>query len=214
MKTAEEAQADISRLEDEFNLMMEQDPCSVIDEFWESHECAQDHWLGESHAQQIMDSKYEKQDLLRVARDQKHLSVDERDALHKLFTQYQDLFAGTLGEWPDEEVSVELTKDAIPYHCGKPIRIPHIHLETLKTEVQRLVDIGVLEVVDGATAGPWCAPSFIVPKKDGRVRFITDYRELNKRIRRKPWPMPHIADLIQDVGPYTYVTALDLSMGY
>ena len=26
--------------------------------------------------------------------------------------------------------------------------------------------------------------------------------------------MPHITDLIQEVGPYTYVTALDLSMGY
>lgn len=109
---------------------------------------------------------------------------------------------------------MELNKDAVPYHCGKPIRIPHIHLETLKKEVDRLVKIGVLEVVDGSRAGPWCAPSFIVPKKDGRVRFITDYRELNKRIRRKPWPMPHIADLIQDVGPYKYVTALDLSMGY
>jgi hypothetical protein len=94
------------------------------------------------------------------------------------------------------------------------MRIPHAHLETLKKEVWRLVEIGVLEVVDGSKAGPWCAPSFIIPKKDGRVRFITDYRKLNERIRRKPWPMPNVADLIQDVGPYTYVTALDLSMGY
>ena len=80
--------------------------------------------------------------------------------------------------------------------------------------MQRLVDIGVLEVVDGSKAGPWCAPSFIIPKKDNTARFITDYRELNKRIRRKPWPMPHITDLLQDVGQYKYVTALDLSMGY
>jgi len=46
------------------------------------------------------------------------------------------------------------------------------------------------------------------------VRFITDYREVNKRIVRKPWPMPHIADLLQDIGKYSYVSALDLSMGY
>ena len=37
---------------------------------------------------------------------------------------------------------------------------------------------------------------------------------LNKAIQRKPWPMPHINDLIQDIGKYNYVTALDLSMGY
>jgi len=166
------------------------------------------------YAQQIMDSKYEKQDMLHVAKDQSHLTQQQRDALYSVLQKYEDLFQGTLGEWPDEEISVELTKDAVPYHCGKPIRIPHAHLETLKKEVKRLVDIGVLEEVDGSRAGPWCAPSFIVPKKDGRVRFITDYRELNKRIRRKPWPMPHVADLIQDIGSYTYVTALDLSMGY
>ena len=71
-----------------------------------------------------------------------------------------------------------------------------------------------MEVVNGSNCGPWCSPSFIIPKKDGQVRFITDYRELNKRIRRKPWPMPHINDMIQDIGQYKYVTALDLSMGY
>lgn len=29
-----------------------------------------------------------------------------------------------------------------------------------------------------------------------------------------PWPVPHIMDLIQDIGTYKYVTALDLSMEY
>ena len=168
----------------------------------------------ETFAQQILDSKYEKQDLFQVAQNQIHLPMKQRQALHTLLEKYSDLFQGQLGEWPKMEVTVELTKDAVPFHCGRPIRIPHIHFETLKKEAQRLVDIGVLKVVGGTKAGPWCAPSFIVPKKDGRVHFITDYRELNKSIRRKPWPMPHITDLIQDIGAYTYVTAIDLSMGY
>jgi len=76
-----------------------------------------------------------------------------------------------------------------------------------------LVSIGVLEEVDGNPAGPWCSPSFIIPKKDGTVRFITDCREVNRRIVRKPWPMPHIADLLQDIGRHSYASALDLSMG-
>ena len=168
----------------------------------------------ETFAQQILDSKYEKQDLFQVPQNQIHLPMKQRQALHTLLEKYSDLFQGQLGEWPKMEVTVELTKDAVPFHCGRPIRIPHIHFETLKKEAQRLVDIGVLKVVDGTKAGPWCAPSFIVPKKDGRVRFITDYCELNKSIRRKPWPMPHITDLIQDIGAYTYVAAIDLNMGY
>lgn len=208
MKIPEDLNQDFKRLNDELQAEIDEpcDPCSVIEEAEQA--------LGESYAQQILDSKYEKQDLLQVSRDQKHLTREQQESLHVLFQQYEDLFQGTLGEWPDEEVSIELNKNAEPYHCGKPIRIPHIHLETLQKEVNRLVELGVLEVVEGKKAGPWCAPSFIIPKKDGRVRFITDYRQLNQRMRRKPWPMPHIADLLQDIGSYKYVTALDLSMAY
>ena len=39
-------------------------------------------------------------------------------------------------------------------------------------------------------------------------------RELKNCIRRKPWPMPHVMDLIHDIGKYDYVTALDLSMAF
>lgn len=165
-------------------------------------------------AQQILDSKYEKQDLIRVAKDQKHLTVEEQRQLYHLLKQYESLFSGQLGLWNGNEVSLTLTKDAVPYHCMKPIRVAHAHQETLQKEVDRLISIGVLEVVNAEDAGPWCAPSFIIAKKDGRVRFITDYRKLNQCLQRRPWPMPHIADLIQDIGAYTYVTALDLSMGY
>ncbi len=169
----------------------------------------------EGFAAQILDSKYEKQDLRKVADQQIHLKQQQRNSLYdRVFKGRERLFAGTLGVWPHEQVSAKLKPDAVPYHCQRPMRIPHIHLETLRKEVDRLVKTGVLQEVDGAHAGPWCAPSFIVAKKDGRVRFITDYRELNKWIQRRPWPMPHISDLIQDIGAYKFVTAIDLSMGY
>jgi hypothetical protein len=165
-----------------------------------------------SFLQQILDSKYEKQDLFAVSKAQEHLSSDQRRLLEQTLMKHEILFQGNLGEWPDVEVNVKLKPGTIPYHCQRPFRIPHIYLETLKKEVDRLVEIGVLELASGESA--WAAPSFIIPKKDGRVRFITDFRELNKCISRKPWPMPHIADILQDIGRYTYATTLDLSMGY
>ena len=150
--------------------------------------------LAEHYAQHILDNTYAKSDVAKLAHEQDHLTKDQQDALYQLLDSFQDRFQGQLGEWPDFEVSAELKPGAIPYHCTRPIRIPHAHMETLKKEVQRLVDIGVLVEVDGSQAGPWCAPSFIVKKKDGKVRIVTDFRELNKRIQRKPWPMrgrPH-----------------------
>jgi hypothetical protein len=40
----------------------------------------------------------------------------------------------------------------------------------------RLVDIGVLTPVQQSE---WGTPVFIIPKKDGTVRFITDYGKVN-----------------------------------
>lgn len=168
----------------------------------------------EAFVQRILDSDYHEQDLDTLSQEQVHLTVDQRKQLAELLKKHSDLFRGNLGTWPDEKIDFELRPDSKPFHCQRPIRIPRIHIETLTKEVNRLCEIGVLEKVYEGEAGPWCAASWIIPKKGGQVRFITDFREVNKCIRRKPWPMPHIMDLIQDIGSYDYVTAIDLSMAF
>jgi hypothetical protein len=50
--------------------------------------------------------------------------------------------------------------------------------------------------------------------KDGTVRFISDFRQLNKRIKRKPFPIPKIQDLLLKLEGFQYATSLDLNMGY
>ncbi len=60
----------------------------------------------------------------------------------------------------------------------------------------------------------WAPLTFIIPKKDSTVRTISDFRELNKCIVRKPYPIPKISTILQEVEGFTYATALDLNMGY
>ena len=57
--------------------------------------------------------------------------------------------------------------------------------------------------------------TFVIPKKDGSVRFISNFRdELNKLIRHQPYPIPHIQDLLLKLEGFQYATSLDLNMGY
>ena len=60
----------------------------------------------------------------------------------------------------------------------------------------------------------WGALTFIIPKKYGQVRVITDFREVNKRLIRTPYSIPKIATMLQDMEGFTFATSLDLNMGY
>jgi len=159
---------------------------------------------------QILDAKYNAADLEEIAAEQEHLTSEEQQMLHELLNKFTDLFDGTLGQWTDTAYNIELCPDAQPYHA-KAYPIPRVHLETLKTEVDRLCEIGVLKQVNHSE---WAAPTFIIPKKDGSVRFISDFQELNKRIRRKPYPIPKIQDLMLKLEGFAFATSLDLNMGY
>jgi hypothetical protein len=64
------------------------------------------------------------------------------------------------------------------------------------------------------TAAEWAAPTFIIPKKNKTVRVITDFRGLNKCLKRNPFPMPKIPDIFRGMEKFRYVTTIDLNMGY
>ena len=46
------------------------------------------------------------------------------------------------------------------------------------------------------------------------MSFITDYRRLNQKLVRKPYTLPIIGDIMQQLEGFQYATALYLNMGY
>jgi transposase InsO family protein len=158
----------------------------------------------------ILDAKYERANLREVVEGAEHLTQAQQDQLHQFLQRYEDLFDGTLGKWKMGAYDIELLPEAKPYHA-RAYPVPQIHTATLKMEVERLCQAGVLKQVNHSE---WAAPTFIIPKKDGSVRFISDFRELNKRIKRKPFPLPKIQDLLLKLEGFQYATSLDLNMGY
>ena len=78
-------------------------------------------------------------------------------------------------------------------------------------EVERLCKEQVLKKTNRSE---WAAPNLAIPKSDGTIRFLTNFRELNKRIKRKPYPIPKIQDLLLKLAGFKWATSLDLNMGY
>jgi hypothetical protein len=159
---------------------------------------------------EILDAKYEKANLQLITSQCTYLPKEERTALLKLLLRYEDLFDGTLGTWNGPEIKMKLMKDAKPYFA-RPFPVPQIHEKTLKIEIDRLVKLGVLK---WTKANEWAAPTFIIPKKDGSVRFISDFRKLNEWLKRAPYPIPKIQDMLHKLEGFMYATSLDLNMGY
>ena len=61
---------------------------------------------------------------------------------------------------------------------------------------------------------PWAASVHIVKKPDGSTRFTVDYRKLNNVTIKDNYPLPSIAETINQLQSYGYYTKMDLKSGY
>ena len=97
-----------------------------------------------------------------------------------------------------------------PFHA-RPYPVPQSQEKLLREEIDRLIKYGILRKINRSE---WASPMFTIAKPDGTLRSLADLRELNKRIRRKPFPLPKINEMLQKLEGFKYATSLDLNMGY
>jgi hypothetical protein len=55
---------------------------------------------------------------------------------------------------------------------------------------------------------------FTIAKPNGSLRSLADLQEINKVIKRKPFPLPKITDMLQKLEGFMYATLLNLNMEY
>ena len=59
------------------------------------------------------------------------------------------------------------------------------------------------------------ARSFTQPQlKNNCVGSLSDFRNLNRQIKSKPYPIPKIREMLLNLKGFHYATLLDLNMGY
>ena len=162
------------------------------------------------YAIEILDAKYESVQIDDVVNQLEHLNIQQKADVEQVLSEFTKLFDGTLGVYPHRKFHIDLEPNAKPKHA-RPYPVPVVHLEAFKKVLVHLCNIGVL-VIQGASE--WASPTFITPKNDGRVRWVSDLRKLNKVVVRRQYPLPIIQDILRRRPGYQYFTKMDISMQY
>jgi hypothetical protein len=66
-----------------------------------------------------------------------------------------------------------------------------------KKDVKKLIDI---DVFNRSLDSEWAAPTFIQVKKTTDVRILTYFMTLNAQIKRKPFPLSNIIDVLRKLS--------------
>jgi hypothetical protein len=94
----------------------------------------------------------------------------------------------------------------------QPYRLSPTELKALKKMLDELLTIGFIRPSSSA----YGAPVLFVPKPDGTLRMVLDYRELNAQTVKDRYPLPRDQDLFDQlqVNQARILSSLDLLYGY
>ncbi len=162
------------------------------------------------YASEIQDAKYGEVSTDDVVNQLTHLHNKQKQDLKVLLKDFTKLFNGTLGVYPHKKFHIDLVPGAQLKHSW-PYAIPRIHLAAFKKELDRLVQIGVLS---RQGASKWGSPTFVTPKKDKLLCWVSNLQELNKVVLRKQYPLPIISDILCKQTGYAFFSKLGISMQY
>ena len=122
-------------------------------------------------------------------------SVEERNRMDALLTEYCDAFVGPDGalgctDW--DEHKINLKEGARPVQ-QMPFRLSPAKRENMEKVVQEQIDLGIVEP---AYNGSWSSPAFLVRKSSGGYRLVCDYRALNAQREPQYLAIPRMDDAI------------------
>ena len=150
-------------------------------------------------------------DLLRVGPPPSVNFISEhQQALQQLLHKFNDRFTG-LEQLKDVEVQIKVNPSITPI-TQKPRRLPILLQKQVDQELDRLLQLGVLEKVD--TPPTWVNPLHVAAKKNGGIRICVDMKKANTAIIREPYQIPTLEEFRHEFNGCTIFSTLDLNQGY
>ena len=120
----------------------------------------------------ILHAKYDKASPQEVVDKYVHLNANNRASLLQLLSKFSRLFSGSLGRYEHKKFSIQLKDPNSPPIFCTPYSVPHAHQKVFQQELNHLISKKVLKRIDRSD---WAFPTFLIPKKDGCVHWISDF---------------------------------------
>jgi hypothetical protein len=105
-----------------------------------------------------------------------------------------------------EDHAIKLKPDAPQTINCKVYPLTHAEREAT---AKFLKENEVLKYIE-KTDSPWLTPWFFIKKKDGTLRPIQDYHEVNRWMIRDVYPIPQIEQILEGLHGKEIFTALDI----
>ena len=84
-------------------------------------------------------------------------------------------------------------------------------MEDLRRQIREWLKDGVIKE---SGVSPWNFPVSPVMKKNGKIRWVVDFRLLNKITRKDSYPIPNITELLTHVKGSTVFSTIDLTAAF
>ena len=140
-------------------------------------------------------------------------TVEEKDGrVTTLVKEFQDVFTPITSTPPprDFKHSITVAPGSDLPKKRAPYRMSPSELDELRAQLDDMLKKGFIV----PSSSEYGARVLFVKKKDGKLRMVVDYRELNKSILRNSTALPRIEDVYAQLTHGRVFTKLDLESGY
>jgi len=147
-----------------------------------------------------------------------HGSPELKSKLTELCTEFSDIFSTELRPEPADIPAMEIKIDHDKWNQQKGTRLAARPQTTMKQEetarqIDTMKKFNVIQESDRATK--W-GQMLLVPKPNGKWRFVSDHDTMNQCSEAAGWPIPNIPVMLQRIGSKRarFYGIMDLTSGY
>lgn len=137
-------------------------------------------------------------------------SYDVDKKLEEIKQKHPSVFATGIGRCEKTKAHIQIKQNEKPVF-KKARTVPFSQMKPFKTELDRLVEQGVLEKIEYSD---WAVPTVAVTKPNGKLRLCGDFVEVNQRSETQQHPIPHIDEIMSKLRGGQRWTTLDMSDAY